>query len=232
MTSFISAAASSRHEYGKRSTIVDIKAFGSAEDDRSKTFLRGKKILLKQPELAKLPEKLQFYCRGVADLNMTTTLLHLKTSGTLCSVPAWAHPDETVLQCVRAAQTFHDKPWFDTVSVLSDTNEVWYCELRLLFQYAGQNLVFVQWYDKAPPDSGDILSKYGCISLKKLDAYDVLPLEALTQREFVVPDYRSRVESVDGNVTYNRYHVSAFKSVRSSVGFKQSPVDEYGNDLS
>ena len=211
---------------------MDLKAFGSAEGDRSKPFLRGRKILLKQPELAKLPEKLQFYCTCVAEMNMQTTLLHLKTSGTLCSVPVWAHPEETILQSVKAAQTFYDKPWFDSVSVVSETNEVWYCELRLLFQYAGQNLVFVQWYEKAPRDSKDILSQYGCIALKKVDAYDVLPLESLTQREFVVPDYRSMVQSVDGIVTYNRYHVSAFKSGRSSVGFKQSPVDEYGNDLS
>jgi len=132
------------------------------------------------------------------------------------------------LQSIKASHTFHGKPWFDSVSVLNEENEVWYCQLRLLFQYQGENLAFVQWYDKVVPKEEDILCQYGCISLKKLDSYDVLALETLSCREFVVPNYRSKQVGNDGTAWYKEYHVSAFKSERSSVGFKQSPVDEFG----
>lgn len=226
-TSFVNAAESSNHEYQKGSNIVDLTAFYNGRNGEGKEFIAGTELLRHQPELAEMPQKLNFYCME-SGVSMTSKLLHVKGGGTLCSTPTWAHATETVLQSIKAAHTFHGSPWFDSVSVLSEQSEVWYCELRLLFQYQEENLVFVQWYEEEAPAVGDILCQYGCICLKKLQSYDVLPLEAVSRREFIVPDYQTKQVSDAGHVTYKKYHVSAFKSDRSSVGFKQDPVDEYG----
>ena len=96
-----------------------------------------------------------------------------------------------------------------------------------MFEFCGQQLVYIRWYDVVQPPPGDILSEYGCVYLKLLDMYDVISLESVLSREFIVPDYRTR-KLEGGQVIFHGYHVSVFKWERSSVGFKADAVDEYG----
>lgn len=228
-TSFVRAAQSSLHVLAKRTLSIDLKGLTSVAEFDTKEFKAARHLLEKQPDLIWLPAKLDFYCEG-ANMDRTGSVLHVKKSGTLCATPDWAEASETVLQTVRATFDCNNRPWYDTIRVQSDNGSSWYAELRLMFEYCGEMLAFVRWYDVVEPDEGDILSQYGCVCLELQNHYDVIPLQSIICREYIVPDFRTRKEE-SSKVTFGRYHVSAFKWDRLSVGFKEELVDQYGNKL-
>jgi len=196
----------------------------------TKSFRAARDLLEKQPDLKFLPSKLQFYLTS-NHLDITDTVLKVKKSGTLCATPDWADASQAVLQTIRATHDCQNRPWYDSIRVKTEEGDSWFAELRLMFQYGGETLAYVRWYDVLQPTSDDILSKYGCLPLKLLEVYDVIPMDSIVCTEYIVPDFKTRKEHSPSQVTFERYHVSVFKWNRLSVGFKEDLVDEYGNIL-
>ncbi len=227
-TSFVAAAETCEHALVKKGKKIHVTGLESLNEANSGSmqFQAARNLLQKQGDLKFLPQKLRDYLQDSAltDSDKQSQVLNVKSSGTLCATPAWAEEGQTVLQCVRATPDCQNKPWYDSVRVHTEEGTPWYCELRLMFEFAGEKLAYVRWYDVVTPLPSDILCEYGCTSLTLSNQYDVIPLESVQCREYIVPDFKTRNQ--DGS--FSRYHVSAFKWDRFSVGFKDDEVDEHG----
>jgi hypothetical protein len=225
-TSFVRAANTSQHILAKAGTTIDIRGLHLDQQIDEKPFKAAQHMLKQQPELQWLPTKLESYWRSQG-LSMTNDLICVKLSGTLSATPTSAEGDHDVLQPIHSTPKHNDRPWFDSVRVRNDDGSSWYGEVRMMFEFCRQQLFYVRWYDVVQPPPHDILSQYGCVYLKLLDMCDVISLESVLSREYIVPDYRtSKLEG--GKVIFDGYHVSVFKWERSSVGFKADAVDEHG----
>lgn len=224
-TSFVKAANNSQHVLAKGGPIIDIRGLRKDEDIHTKPFKKAQAFVKQQPELQWLPDKLEIFWRDLGNI-MTTDLIHVKRSGTLCATTS-TEGDHDHLQPIRATPKHNNRPWFDSIRVKGVDGSSWYGEVRMMFEFCGKQLVYVRWYDVVQPPAGDILSQYGCVYLKLLDMYDVVALESVLSREFIVPDYRTS-NLQGGRVTFDGYHVSVFKWDRASVGFKADAVNEHG----
>ena len=228
-TSFTLAAQSSQHTLAQKSLKIDLNGLSSVINSDMNTFLLAAQHLLeKQPDLILLPKKLDFYCM-TNNLDRTDNVLYVKKSGTLCATPDWVDESEVVLQSIRATHDCLNRPLYDSIRVQTEEGDSWFAELRLMFEYGGQKLVYVRWYDVLQQAPDDILSQYGCVSLKLTELYGVIPMDTIVCKEYILPDFKTRKEHSPSKVTFERYHVSVFKWDRLSVGYKEDLVDEYGN---
>jgi hypothetical protein len=119
------------------------------------------------------------------------------------------------------------REWFDNASVEGiprgededEGVEEWVAQLRLMFSYRGQRLAFVRWYEMAQQvqndTESDVLAEAGCKPLQwytvrddSASSYDVIHLESILRREYVVPQFTSSGKK-DGS-----FHLSIFKFSR------------------
>ncbi len=158
---------------------------------------RAQDLLGKRPELSRLPALLEQYMKNwPAQEEEDRALFSFVSSGVICSAQAWVPDDHVALETVRATPHFHQRPWFDCVRVAMDGGAYCYAQVRLLFIYLGQPLVFIRWLDVVlnPPQSDVLAQRCGCLRLtwetqRGQPNYQVLHLHSIVGVEFVVPDF-------------------------------------------
>eukprot|EP00955_Chlamydomonas_euryale_P035304 350068-Chlamydomonas_euryale.AAC.2 len=136
---------------------------------------------------------------------------------------------DTPLQTVHAHPHYHNKPWFDRVSVYT-TDEpngtlhspVWFAERRLWFRLGDVLLAFVRWFQQQRAEPYDVLAKnLGCTPLswehdpatRNRGRYQVIGALSIrawihSMHPYIVPNF-VRELGPDGECIH--FHVSPFK---------------------
>ena len=173
-------------------------------------------MLAAQPDLALFMGVFPPYC-ALVDCVSPPVCLTVVKRGVLAGKVDWLPQDSDFvnLQTIHASPSLWSKPWFDSDSVQGD-GEVRYAELLTLFRGKGlPPSAFVKWYvvDALPdPDSADIFVRCGCTRLKWQGADNVIELQSILARQYVVP-YLCAVADEE------HFYVSVFKWDWAPVGF-------------
>jgi hypothetical protein len=122
--------------------------------------------------------------------------VHVRHTAVVIASVSWL-AEENELQTIRAAPDFHGRPYYDTVIYKRDGNRPArrYGMVRLVFKVRHQSsnslkeMVCIQVYEKTSGVT-DVLVKAGCIPLTLTSLYEVVPLDCILQRIYVVRDYQ------------------------------------------
>ncbi len=174
-----------------------------------------------QDDLKKLPAKLASFLQKRVD-DLPPAIHSVKTAVLAATVP-WLPQDEAELQTVRATPNFFGKPVFDCVRVQVQPErrgdpDAEFATLRHLFTLPGdpeRKLALIRWFNRTGRE--DILTQAGCVSLC-LGPYDVIDLDSVSRREYVMPDFKSEDDNIKG-----QFHTCVWKWSRVPIqGYSRS----------
>ena len=179
----------------------------------AKLLLPTVKAHEQQPDLGELPGRLREYAAQASSSSRPghhnlPARVSLVKGAVICGRYDWS-PDDSILETVRAAASFHGAEYFDSVVVASEVEgELWYAQLRALFSMTtadgvAHQLALVRWYEEVSGTSlsDQLASRFGCKRLRwaqqqrrgnQVPYHGVIPLSSIVRRQCIVPDCSAR----------------------------------------
>jgi hypothetical protein len=191
-----------------------------AEQATRRVFLTTASKLEEQPELARFPAELQHWWGTAGNnlgLNTLPDQIKVVTQAVHAADVEWM-PTCALQPLHASANAWGRGAWFDCVSVDAGGGQIWYAQIRLLFEVNATLLVFVRWFDQIMPSADDVLAtQHGCVPLVweqcvvgrgRGPRYGIIGARSIKAREYIVPHF-PRGKDADGQ--YTHFHVSPFK---------------------